>query len=51
MNEDDEKLNTSTVEDRRSILIIGGIKIFFSSIQGEASICVAGVAAEEEHCW
>jgi hypothetical protein len=35
MNEDDEKLNTSTIkeEDQRCILIIGRIKIFLPSSQ------------------
>jgi hypothetical protein len=39
VNEDDEKLNTFTIqeEDQRSILIIGGIKIFLPNSQVEAS--------------
>jgi hypothetical protein len=43
VNEDDEKLNTSTLEeeDQRCILIIGGISIFLPSIPTEASACVA----------
>jgi hypothetical protein len=43
MNEDDEKLNTSTLkeEDQRCILIIGGISIFLPRIPIEASACVA----------
>jgi len=46
VNEDDENLDTSTVEeeeDQRNILIIGRIKIFLPNSQGEASIYVAGV--------
>jgi hypothetical protein len=40
MNEDDEKLNTSTTEekDQRISLIIGGVEIFLPSSRGEASI-------------
>jgi hypothetical protein len=43
VNEDDEKLNTSTLEeeDQRCILIIGGIGIFLPSSPTEASACVA----------
>jgi hypothetical protein len=43
MNEYDEKLNTSTLEeeDQRCILIIGGINIFLPRIPVEASACVA----------
>jgi hypothetical protein len=39
VNEDDEKLNTSITkeEDQRSILIIGGIKIFLPNSQVEAN--------------
>jgi hypothetical protein len=35
VNEDDEKLNTSTVEEKyqRSFMIIGGIQIFLPSSQ------------------
>jgi hypothetical protein len=35
MNEDDEKLNTSITEeeDHRSVLVIGGIKIFFEDVR------------------
>jgi len=42
VNEDDEKLNTSTVkeEDQMCILIIRGIKIFLPGSQVEPSICV-----------
>jgi hypothetical protein len=48
VNEDDEKLNNSTIkeEDQRCILIIGGIKIFLPSSQTEASICVSDAAEE-----
>jgi hypothetical protein len=43
VNEDDEKLNTSTTEekDQRSILVIGGVEIFLPSSRGEASTDVA----------
>jgi hypothetical protein len=43
VNEDDEKLNTSTLEeeDQRCILIIGGINIFLPSSPVEASACVS----------
>jgi hypothetical protein len=39
VNEDDEKLNTFTIEeeDQRSILIIGGIKTFLPNSQVETS--------------
>jgi hypothetical protein len=49
VNEDDEKLNTSVTEeeDQRSVLIIGGIKIFLPSSQGEASICVADATKKD----
>ena len=42
VNEDDEKLNTSTIkeEDQRCILIIGGIKIFLLISQTLVRICV-----------
>jgi hypothetical protein len=48
MNEDDEKLNTSVTEeeDQRSTLIIGGIKIFFPSSQGEDRIVVEDETTE-----
>jgi hypothetical protein len=48
VNEYDEKLDTYIIEeeDQRSILFIGGIKIFLPSNQGEASICAADVAVE-----
>jgi hypothetical protein len=36
-----------TKEDKRSILIIGGIQIFLPSSQVEARACVAGVTIEE----
>jgi hypothetical protein len=55
VNEDDEKLNTSTLEeeDQRCILIIGGIIIFLPSITLEAITCfsheeVMQEASEEE---
>jgi hypothetical protein len=43
VNEDDDKLKTSVIEEKgqRSFLIIGGIQIFLPSIQGEASTSVA----------
>jgi hypothetical protein len=43
VNEDDEKLNTSTIkeEDQRCILIIGGIRLFLPRSQAEDSISVA----------
>jgi hypothetical protein len=43
VNEDDDKLNTSTIkeEDHRCILIIGGINKFLPSNQVEAIISVA----------
>jgi hypothetical protein len=46
LNEDDEKLDTSIIEeeDQRSVMAIGGVEIFLPSNQGEASICVADVA-------
>jgi hypothetical protein len=46
VNEDDEKLNTSTIREeyQRCILIIGGIKTFLPRSQVEASINVAGAA-------
>jgi hypothetical protein len=42
VNEDDENLKTSTIEekDQKTILIIGGVNIFLPSIQGEASTYV-----------
>jgi hypothetical protein len=42
VNEDDERLETfiTAEKDQRSILIIGGFKIFRPIIQGEASIYV-----------
>jgi hypothetical protein len=45
VNEDDKKLRTSTIKekDKRTILIIGGFKIFILSSQGEAIIDVADV--------
>jgi hypothetical protein len=48
VNEDDEKLNTSTIkeEDQRCIMIIAGIKLFLPTIQAEASTCVASAAIE-----
>jgi hypothetical protein len=44
VNEDDQKLNTSTTKekDKRCILIIGGIQIFFPISSVEASAQVAG---------
>jgi hypothetical protein len=43
VNEDDEKLRTSTIEDKdqRTILIIGGVEIFLPSSLGEASADVS----------
>jgi hypothetical protein len=43
VNEDDEKLKTSTIEekDQRTILIIGGVEIFLPRGRGEASTDVA----------
>jgi hypothetical protein len=48
VNEDDEKLNTFFIEekDHRSIMIIGGIKIFLPRSQGEASVCVGDAMAK-----
>jgi hypothetical protein len=50
VNEDDEKLNTSITkeEDHRSILVIGGIKIFLQRSQGEAIISVADAPTKEQ---
>jgi hypothetical protein len=47
MNEDDEKLQTSVIEkeDRKIVLIIGGVEIFLPSGQGKASTSVAQVIA------
>jgi hypothetical protein len=49
VNEDDEKLNTSIIEeeDQRSILIIGGIKEFLTSNQVEASAHDESATTEE----
>jgi hypothetical protein len=49
VNEDDEKLNTLTIqeEDQRSILIIGGIQIFLPDSPVEARACVADATTEE----
>jgi hypothetical protein len=49
VNEDDEKLNTSITkeEDQRSILIIGGIKIFLPNSQVEASAHDESATKEE----
>jgi hypothetical protein len=43
VNEDDDKLNTSITEkeDQKSVLIVGGIKMFLPSNQLEAIISVA----------
>jgi hypothetical protein len=48
VNEDDEKLNTSIIEeeDQRSILIIGEFKYYSYQGQGEANICVEDAAAK-----
>jgi hypothetical protein len=45
VNEDDEKLRTSTIKekDQRIVLIIGGVNIFLPSGRGEANIDVADV--------
>jgi hypothetical protein len=50
VNEDDEKLNTSTIqkEDQRSILIIRGIKEFLPNNQVEASAHDEGATTVEE---
>jgi hypothetical protein len=64
VNEDDEKLQTSTIEekDQGSILIIGGVEIFLPSGRGEASIdvvnaikttrrdCLEGEGTDTEVC-
>jgi hypothetical protein len=49
VNEDDEKLNTSITkeEDQRSILIIGGIKIFLPNRLVEDNAHDERVAEEE----
>jgi hypothetical protein len=49
VNGDDEKLNTSITkeEDQRSILIIGGIKIFLTSSQVKTSAHDESEAEEE----
>jgi hypothetical protein len=49
VNEDDEELNTSIIkeEDQRSILIIGGIKIFLPNRQVEDGAHDKSVAEEE----
>jgi hypothetical protein len=49
VNEDDEKLNTSITkeEDQRSILIIGGIRVFLPSNPIEVRESVADAATEE----
>jgi hypothetical protein len=48
VNEDDGKLNTSTIREeyQRCIMIIGGIKTFLPSSQAEASICVVDAATK-----
>jgi hypothetical protein len=49
VNEDDDKLKTFTIqeEDQRSILIIGGIKIFLPNSQVEANAHDESAAEEE----
>jgi hypothetical protein len=49
VNEDDEKLKTSTIKekDQRSVMVIGGVKIFLPSSQGEANTYIA--IAREGH--
>ena len=49
VNEDDDKLKTFTIqeEDQRSLLIIGGIKIFLPNSQVEANAHDESVAEEE----
>ena len=49
VNEDDDKLNTSTIkeENQRCILIIGGIEVFLPHSPDEASTCVADATIEE----
>jgi hypothetical protein len=44
VNEDDDKLETFIIEkkDQRSVLVIGGVKIFLPSNQGEVITSVAG---------
>jgi hypothetical protein len=45
VNEDDEKLRTSIIEekDQRTVMIIGGVEIFLPRDRGEASTYVADV--------
>jgi hypothetical protein len=52
VNEDDDKLKTFTIqeEDQRSILIIGGIKIFLPNSQVEANAHDESAAEEERQC-
>lgn len=47
VNEDDDKLKTCTIreEDRRNLLMIGGIEIFLPLSPEEAKVCVADEAA------
>jgi hypothetical protein len=49
VNEDNEKLNTSIIEekDQRIILIVGGIQIFLPDSPIEARACVAYATTEE----
>jgi hypothetical protein len=49
VNEDDDKLKTCTIqkEDRRNLLMIGGIGIFFPFSQDEAKFCVSNDAGRE----
>jgi ERCC4-type nuclease len=50
VNEDDEKLQTSIIEekDQGSILIIGGVEIFLPSGRGEASTDVADATERQQ---
>jgi hypothetical protein len=50
VNEDDDKLKTFTIQedDLRSLIMIGGIKIFLPLAQEEAENCVADAATTEE---
>jgi hypothetical protein len=43
----DQQMQLTEEEDRRSLLMIGGIQIFLPLAQGEAEICVADAATAE----
>jgi hypothetical protein len=51
VNEDDEKLKNSTIEekDRMIVMIIGGVKIFLPSDRGEASTDVADATEGQQN--